>query len=145
MNQIFDPHSFQVRARFTAHPNDLRNRFYMAGVVNLVLSPFIFMFMLIYFFFKHAQEMHKNPSTVGTRTWSHLARWKIREFNELEHFFDHRINSSFKAANEYVLQFPSNELAVLAKFVVFIAGSFASVLILLSLVDESLLLYVKVL
>lgn len=145
MNQIFDPHSFQVRARFTAHPNDLRNRFYMAGVVNLVLSPFIFMFMLIYFFFKHAQEMHQNPAKAGTRTWSQLARWRIREFNELEHFFEKRINSSFEPANSYVLQFPSNELAVVAKFVVFIAGSFAGVLILLSLVDEEMLLYVKVL
>lgn len=82
---------------------------------------------------------------MGTRTWSQLARWKIREFNELEHFFDKRINSSYAKANEYVLQFPSNELAVLAKFVVFICGSFAGVLVLLSLVDESLLLYVKVL
>jgi len=145
MSHIFDPNTFTVRSRFIADPGALKRRFVLFGLANLIFSPFIFVFMLIYFFFKHAQEMHKNPSTVGTRTWSQLARWKIREFNELEHFFDHRINGSFKAANEYVLQFPSNELAVLAKFVVFICGSFAGVLIMLSLVDESLLLYVKVL
>jgi len=144
MNHIFDPHSFTVRSRFTANPNDLRTRFVLAGVANLLLSPFVFVFMLVYFFFKHAQEMHKDPSTAGTRTWSQLARWRIREFNELDHFFEKRINSSFKPANEYVLQFPSTELAVVAKFVVFIAGSFAGVLVLLSLVDEEMLLYVKV-
>jgi len=145
MSHIFDSRSFTVRERFMQDPAALKTRFVLAGIANLILSPFIFMFMLIYFFFKHAQEMHKNPSTVGTRTWSQLARWRIREFNELEHFFDRRINSSFKEANNYVLQFPSNELAVVAKFVVFICGSFAGVLVLLSLVDESLLLYVKVL
>lgn len=144
MNHIFDPQSFKVRSRFTADPMALRTRFVLLGIANLVLSPFIFVFMIIYFVFKHAQEWHKKPDTVGTRNYSHLARWKIREFNELEHFFDNRINSSFKASNQYVLQFPSNELAVIAKFVVFICGSFAGVLILLSLVDESLLLYVKV-
>jgi len=144
MNQIFDPHSFTVRSRFIADPGALQRRFVLVGIANLLLAPFIFMFMIIYFFFKHAQEMHKNPSTVGARTWSQAARWRIREFNELEHFFDKRINASYKPANEYVLQFPSNELAVVAKFVVFIAGSFAGVLIVLSLVDESLLLFVKV-
>jgi len=144
MSHIFDPLSFTVRTRFISDPVALQRRCIMMGLANLILSPFIFLFMIIYFFFKHAQEMHKNPSTVGTRAWSQIARWKIREFNELEHFFEKRINSSFPAANSYVLQFPFNELAICAKFVVFIAGSFAGVLIVLSLVDESMLLYVKI-
>lgn len=144
MSQIFDPHSFTVRARFIQDPGALKTRFILIGLANLILSPFIFTFMIIYFFFKHAQEMHKDPATAGTRTWSQLARWKIREFNELEHFFDKRINASFPPANKYVLQFPANDLAVVAKFIVFICGSFAGVLIVLSLIDESLLLYVKV-
>lgn len=144
MSHVFDPLSFTVRSRFVADPAALQRRVVCMGLINLVLSPFIFMFMIIYFFFKHAQEMHKKPDTVGMRTWSQLARWKIREFNELEHFFDKRINSSFGDANSYILQFPFNELAIVAKFVVFIAGSFTGVLIVLSLIDESMLLYVKI-
>jgi len=144
MSHMFDPTSFTVRERFVSDTNALKTRFILVGIANLVLSPFIFCFMIIYFFFKHAHSMHKDPSSAGTRNWSQLARWRIREFNELEHFFDKRLNSSFKSANEYVLQFPSNEVAVVAKFAVFVAGSFASVLILLSLADETLLLYVEV-
>lgn len=144
MSNMFDPTSFTVRERFVSDPAALSRRFMICGVVNLMLSPFIMVFMLIYFFFKHAQSFKTDPSMAGTRNWSHLARWKVREFNELDHFFENRINSSFKAANEYVLQFPSNEVAVVAKFIVFVAGSFASVLILLSLTDETLLLYVEI-
>merc|ERR1711977_614159 len=98
MSYMFDERTCSVRERFLAEPGALQKRFILFGVLNLVLSPFIFMFMIIYFFFKHAQQMHKDPSTMGTRHWSLLSKWKVREFNELEHFFDKRINGSFKPA-----------------------------------------------
>merc|ERR1711907_593835 len=70
MDQIFDQRSFRVREKFKIGEGELRRRFVMVGILNLLLSPFIFMFLIIYFFFKHAQEMRNNPSSVGTRTWS---------------------------------------------------------------------------
>lgn len=83
MNHMFDASSFTVRQRFVSDPAALKQRFIMVGIANFVLAPFILLFMFIYFFFKHAQAMHKDPSSAGTRNWSQLARWRIREFNEL--------------------------------------------------------------
>ena len=76
MSNMFDPTSFTVRERFVSDPAALSRRFMICGVVNLMLSPFIMVFMLIYFFFKHAQSFKTDPSMAGTRNWSHLARWK---------------------------------------------------------------------
>jgi len=143
LNHIFDPISFKVNNSFN-NVEALQRRFIYMGIINLILSPFVFMFMILYFLFKHVQEMQKNPTTVGTRTWSQLARWEIREFNELEHFFDYRINSSLPTANEFCQQFPSNVVSIVMKFIVFVCGAIASVLIVLSVYDESTLLYVKV-
>lgn len=58
---------------------------------------------------------------------------------QLEHMFKHRLNSSYRHAVEYVKQFPSPITSMIAKLVSYIAGSFAAVILLISLIDESLL------
>uniref|UniRef100_A0A803LFD3 Autophagy-related protein 9 n=1 Tax=Chenopodium quinoa TaxID=63459 RepID=A0A803LFD3_CHEQI len=60
-------------------------------------------------------------------------------FMLVEHFFRHRINSSVIHASDYLKQFPSPIISVVAKFISFISGGFAAVLIIIALLDESLL------
>ncbi len=60
------------------------------AVANMVLSPFLFVFLAIHFFLRNAEQLYHHPSSVGARRWSPLARWRLREFNELPHFIDHR-------------------------------------------------------
>lgn len=50
-----------------------------------------------------------------------------------------RLNASHKAAERYVAQFPSPLLSSVAKFVAFIAGSFAALLLFLTLMNDDLL------
>lgn len=50
-----------------------------------------------------------------------------------------RLNASHKAAERYVSQFPSPLLSSIAKFIAFIAGSFAALLLFLALMDDTLL------
>lgn len=145
IDHMFDPVTFSVKQRFVSDPEALQRRLFLCGIANLVLSPFIALFVLLYSFFKHGQEMHKNPGSLGTRHWSPLARWKLREFNELDHFFDKRVNASYPKANLYVAQFPSLAMSIAAKFIVFVGSSICGVIIVLSLMDEALLLHVKVL
>jgi Autophagy protein ATG9 len=55
-----------------------------------VLAPFVFVFLAIHFFLRNAEQLYHHPSSVGARRWSPLARWRLREFNELPHYIDHR-------------------------------------------------------
>lgn len=89
------------------------------------------------FFFHAYKEYHKDPSTIGARHFSRLAMWKFREFNELDHFFHLRLSRCYPAANAYMSQFRKEDVVIIAKFASFIAGSFAAVLALLSLVDQA--------
>ena len=50
-----------------------------------------------------------------------------------------RLNASHKAAEKYIQQFPSPVLSHMAKFVAFLAGSFAALLLFMALVDDTLL------
>lgn len=60
------------------------------AVANLALSPFLFMFLLIYFFMRNAEKFYSHPGSISSRRWSALAKWKLRELNELPHYLWHR-------------------------------------------------------
>lgn len=118
----------------------LKRRFVLVGVLSFLLSPFIFVFLLFYFFFKYGKEIHSNPAALSSRTYTPLARWKFREFNELSHSFQNRLNSSYPAATIYMNQFPQERLAIPARFVAFVSGSLAVSLTILSILDDNILL-----
>ncbi len=50
-----------------------------------------------------------------------------------------RLNASHKAAEKYIAQFPSPVVTHVARFVAFITGSFAALLLFLALIDEVML------
>ena len=61
------------------------------------------------------QEYHKNPSSIGGRRYTLYARWKFREFNELPHLFERRLDESCPSANMYIGQFPNEKLALIMR------------------------------
>jgi hypothetical protein len=54
-----------------------------------------------------------------------------------------RLNGSYPYAAEYVKQMPRPVVAVLARCCSFLCGSIVAVLLLFALIEESILLYVK--
>ncbi|KAI9279166.1 autophagy protein Apg9-domain-containing protein [Sporodiniella umbellata] len=158
---VFDKRG-QVRKRFLKEKNKpilvagLKRRFVFMGLLNCILAPFIFVYLLLFFFFKYFevrheavdksltllhkhQEYHKDPGQIGSRTYSPIAKWEFREFNELPHLFRTRISQSYEFANRYVNQFPKEKTILMARFVSFVAGSFAGVLALFTLFDSEAL------
>ncbi|KAJ9113885.1 hypothetical protein QFC19_000079 [Naganishia cerealis] len=113
----------------------LRHRFMFMGILNAVFAPFIVLYLVMYSFFRYFEEYHKNPSAIGSRGYTPFARWKFREFNELPHVFERRLDESYPAAKQYVDQFPKEITAITMRFVAFISGAFAAVLLLLSVID----------
>ena len=90
------------------------------------------------------KEYHKNPSSIGSRQYTPYAQWKFREFNELPHLFERRLDRSYPTAKEYIDQFPKERTALVMRFVAFVAGSFAAVLLVASLLDPDLFLHFEV-
>ncbi|PGH26567.1 hypothetical protein AJ80_01696 [Polytolypa hystricis UAMH7299] len=118
----------------------LRRRFILAGILSIFAAPFIAAYFLMHHFFRYFNEYHKNPSQIGSRQYTPLAEWKFREFNELWHLFQRRVNMSYPFANRYVDQFPKDKTVQISRFIAFITGALASVLALTTLVDHELFL-----
>lgn len=145
MDYVFNEQG-QVRTLFLrdthrkALSEGLRRRFIFAGIMNIFVAPFIVLYFLMHYFFRYFNEYKKNPAQIGSRQYTPLAEWKFREFNELWHLFERRINMSYPFAARYVDQFPKDKTVQAARFVAFISGALASVLALASLVDPELFL-----
>lgn len=141
---VFDEKG-HVKRRFLKASNrgrltlGLKIRFITVGALALVFAPFLFFFLILYFVFRYTQEYHKNPSSLGTRQYSPIARWKLREFNELPHLFNQRLNRSYKKAVEYLNQFPQEHIIIYAKVISFVTGSFAAVLLIATILNQDLL------
>lgn len=135
---------FAVSGVFLRDVKGLQGRFFMVGVVHFVLLPFMLIFFTVNFFFENVQQFHSSKSYLGPRQWSPLAIWQFREFNEMLHVFESRINKSYAPVNDYVKSFSNMYLAITSRCVAYIAGSFVAVLLLTSVLDESILLFVHV-
>lgn len=138
LQSMFD-RNFCVRRDFVSNPDALKKRLVFWGLAMFLLSPFLVIFMLVYLFLRHAEQFYNHPTTASSRRWSNLSKWMFREFNEVEHLFRHRLNSSVINASNYLKQFPSPIISIVAKFISFISGGFAAVLIIIAFLDESLL------
>ncbi|KAI3741934.1 hypothetical protein L1987_59613 [Smallanthus sonchifolius] len=138
LQSMFD-RNFCIRRDFVTDPKTLKKTLTVAGLAMLLLSPFLVVFMLVYLFLRHAEQFYKDPSTASSRRWSNLSKWVLREFNEVDHLFKHRINSSVAPASDYLKQFPSPILSIIAKFISFVSGGFTAVLIIIAFLEESLL------
>ncbi|KAK4194605.1 autophagy-related protein 9 [Triangularia verruculosa] len=118
----------------------LRARFRFAGVMILVLSPFVSLYLVIYYFLMYYHEIQKNPSLLSSRSYTPLAEWKFREFNELPHLFQKRLDMSRAYATHYMDQFPKVKTEMVARSVAFVSGALATVLALASVFDPELFL-----
>lgn len=145
MEYLFDQHG-KVRKVFLKSKNrvalieGLRRRFIFMGILNAMFAPFIVPYLLMYSFFRYFEQYHKDPSSIGGRRYTSFAQWKFREFNELPHFFTRRLDESYPLASMYIGQFPNEKMTLIMRFVAFIAGSFAAVLFLATILDPDLFL-----
>ena len=70
--------------------------------------------------------------------------WKFREFNELPHIFEARINKSLDPANKYLSLFHNPLMTIIARCITYICGAIVATLLLISLFEQGAFLYVKV-
>ncbi|CAD7695522.1 unnamed protein product [Ostreobium quekettii] len=137
LNAMFDD-NFRVKEHYKHDVPRLQRRFRTMAVANLLLAPFVFVFLVIYFLLKNVEKFYHSPGTIGARSWTPLARWRLREFNEMEHFVDQRLAASTEDATKYVDQFPSYSIAHVMNLVTYVLGSFTALLLLIELMDASL-------
>ena len=121
---------------------ELKKRFQLLAIINLVLAPFVLVFIAVYYLFRYGEELYRSPNSVLQRQFSIWARWNVREFNELEHLLDRRLAAAHKPAQKYIDSVTdSAPYTALLKFTSFVAGSIVLVLLAVTVVNEDLLMH----
>lgn len=121
---------------------ELKKRFQLLAIINLVLTPFIIVFIAVYYLFRYGEELYRSPNSVLQRQFSPWARWNVREFNELEHLLDRRLVAAHKPAQKYIDSVTdSAPYTAILKFTSFVAGSIVLVLLAVTVVNEDLLMH----
>ncbi|KAJ2698090.1 autophagy protein atg9, partial [Coemansia spiralis] len=143
MSYLFDERG-QLRRRFLKESNrailseGLRRRFRFMAVINMLFAPFIVLFLMLYSFFRYFEELYHEPGTLMSRAFTPYARYKFRNFNEVPHSFRRRLDAAHAKASLYLAQFRNDALIAGARFVSFVAGSFAALLLAFTVVDNEL-------
>jgi len=142
LEPMFGGKQGRLRSRFTADARPWRTNLQWLAVINFVMLPITVPCSVVYFAIRHAEDWHAKKDVLGPRSWSHTAKWAFREYNELPHLFTRRLHAGLPYAASYIKQFPAPRMATLGKGVAFIAGTVVLALVLLTLLDDQLLLNV---
>ena len=133
---------YRLRECFLYDADRLRRRFRRLGMAQLLFTPFIVMFIVCNFFMRHIQEWHTQRNYFGPRVYGPYGKLRIREYNELPHLLERRIALSYKHAARYMQLFPSPVMTAVCKGVMFVSGSLVTLLLIFTVLEESVLLHV---
>lgn len=136
--------NYIIRDSFFDDVNGLQHRFQMIGLIMFLLIPFMTIFMILHFFLENASYFHSTKAYLGPRQWTPFALWQFREFNELKHFFDQRMNAAYIPATEYLLSFRNPYIIVLARLVSYVAGGIVATILFVSIFHSEALVHITV-
>lgn len=109
------------------------------ALVNLILSPVIFVWQVLITFFSYGELLRREPSRLGLRNWSRYGKVYLRHFNELDHELHARLSRAYRPATKYLAAFSSPIVTTIAQHITFICGSLFGVIIIYSLIDDNVL------
>ncbi len=141
LNKMFTD-QYQLRERFLYDKEALARHFFRCGLVQLLLSPFLVLFIVCHFFMRHIQDWHAQRNYFGPRVYGMYGKLRLREYNELPHLLERRIALSYKDAHRYTQAFPNPALAAVCKAIMFVSGSLVTLLLLFTVLEESILVRV---
>jgi autophagy-related protein 9 len=143
LNFMFN-HKYELRPAFCLDAASLERRLQVCGVVHLLLLPFAILFVTLNFLLRHVYDARSTRKYMGNQQWSQVALWTFREFNELPHMFEQRLEPSYQAGTKYVGLFGTSEwVAAIGKLLVFLGGAVGGVLLMFGILNDAILLHVQ--
>ncbi len=122
-------------ARRKEYVDRLKTVFRRSGIFALLAAPFLFIAFVVYFAYRHVSEYHKNPQAIAAHCFTPLARWKLRDFNELPHVYLQRLQACHSRVKDFLAQFSSEALVIISRCLSFLMGATLLVLVTASLLN----------
>lgn len=116
----------------------LKKRLKILGLIMIPVTPVICIVYLLYVLLRYGEQIKENPSEVlGSRKWSPVGKWALREINEAHHYFENRLRRAHYHSREYIEQFSTNSTHVLiARLVMFMTGVLFFIVLAMSVISH---------
>jgi autophagy-related protein 9 len=144
LNYMFN-HKYQVRPAFFLDPSSLKRRFMLCGIAHVIFMPFLLFFMTLHFGMQNLYDWKSTKQYMGPKEWSLNAKWSLREFNELPHFLERRLEPSYEATENYLKLFTQSEIVTtIGRILALVGGSLGAILLVFAAINDAILLHVKI-
>jgi autophagy-related protein 9 len=140
--------SFFLRGDANLNSTMFNVRYFQLRVITYIVIELVFMFpilfyKLIFWLFKNADNI-KSHRNILQRIWSPQTQILFRNYNELQHHYENRINNSYISTEKFLSCFQERLISNFSKFFTLICGSFLLVIFILSSIDNRLLTDLKI-
>jgi autophagy-related protein 9 len=112
-------------------------------IYEIVFLPSRIFFKIIFSIFKNADNIKSNRNLIN-KTWKSHQLILFKNYNELHHHFEHRINKSYHLTEKFINCFKDRRFSIFAKFLSLIGGSFLLLIFIISAIDNRLLTELKI-
>lgn len=140
LNRIFDGNK---RDTLYINAEKIKQSLRASAIFLLLASPFILILIVINYVIVLTTDIYTKKSYIGPKEWSLYAKLVFREYNELSHIFNERISKSYKYAVQYEQKFNAHMSNILMEKLIFVCGTYLTLLVIMTIYDETLLMYIK--
>ncbi len=142
LNYAFLEEQVEINKKFlTLRKLQFRIIYYMIMESIFLLPNFII--KLLFWVFTNADNIKSNRN-ITQKIWSPQIKLTFKNYNELKHHFENRMNQSYYCTEKFLSCFQERFFSLIAKFLSLFFGSFFILICVLSLIDDSLLLELKI-
>ena len=130
-------------AYYIRSDKEIAKRSILLGIILIIGVMFSFIPIIIYYIVRHSESVHHKKDYIGPRIWTKYATLYFRNQGELRHEVEYRLTCAGKHIGQYLEEFPTPWLTIVAQFITFVSSSFLT-LALLVLFNENIMLYVTI-
>lgn len=123
-------------------------RFFQFKLFTFILVEVCFMFPIVFYkivfwIFKNVDNIKSNGN-IMQRVWSSHVQIMFKNYNELPHHFEYRLNKSYVNTERFLNCFKERLFSIFGKFIIIICGSFLALIFILSTIDDRLFTDLKI-
>ncbi len=147
INFAFLPGDVNINSKFF-NLRYLQMKMFIFMIFEIFFIPPVIFFKIIFWIFKNAEGFSKTNrsgnNSLSQKIWSNYIQIIFKNYNELPHHFENRINNSYKPLDNFMNCFRDRMFSILSKFVIIICGSFLFLVFIISSIDDRLLTDLKI-
>ena len=107
--------------------------------------PLIIVFITFYNLFNYGEQFYNKPDLFISKNFTRIAKIKYRNYNELTHKFDERMERLNNLTKRYSNAFKNKILEAVLKLVIFVFSSLFMTLLILTVINDNVLTKLNIL